>query len=459
MSSYIVHSIEAILYIIIIGMTAYLFCLSIYSIFLSLFGFAKFKKDYPDSKPEARFLILIAAHNEEVVIGATLENLKKIQYDRDLYKIVVVNDNSTDRTGEICDQYGVAHVDTIEGEFQREGVGKPAGIQYALRKLGFEKVKADYDLIMILDADNFVDANILTELNSQWLAKDKPEAIQTYLDCKNSNSILSFGYCTSYWMMNRFFQLSKYRLGLPNSIGGTGFVVRSDFLINIGGFCFKSLTEDIELEIEIVKQQGRVLWNHNTRIYDEKPDNLKTSLKQRYRWSKGHWYVAFTNLFSLLKLTFTEFKWKYIDQLFYLFSMGRALQVLIILVNIFILTLLRAYNESSDGFSSSMLSNLFIVKFAIGTKLAGFMGLGNWMSVVTHMNLFALFSILYGMFILPIYATWMDKGIILNPFKLFFSSLYFGISFVFVQFLAFFRWKKQNTWVVTPHNKVQEEHK
>lgn len=63
------------------------------------------------------------------------------------------------------------------------------------------------------------------------------------------------------------------------------------------------------------------------------------------------------------------------------------------------------------------------------------------------------------MLILPIYGAWMDKGIFLNPFKVLFSGLYFGLSFIIVQFLAIFSWSKQHKWVVTPHNKTKEEHK
>lgn len=454
-----VNTILYILYILLFFMTFYMFALSSYNIFLSFFGFVKNKKDYPNCPPEARFLILVAAHNEENVIGSTLNNLKHIRYDKKFFDILVVNDNSTDRTGIICDSYEVKHIDTIKGEFEREGVGKPAGIQYALRKLGFENVKKRYDLIMILDADNFVDNNILTEINSQWVSKGKPEAIQTYLDCKNSTSLLSFGYCISYWMMNRFFQLSKYRLGLPNSIGGTGFVVCSNFLINNGGFNFKSLTEDIELEIEIVRKGGRVLWNHNVRVYDEKPDNLRVSLKQRYRWSKGHWYVAFTNFFSLLKLIFTERKWKYVDQFLYLFSMGRVLQVFIIFMNIFLLNFIK--DESTpviDNINSIM--DIITMKDATFTNsvIMWFVSI-DWISLITNLNIVTLISIVYGMLILPIYGAWMDKGIFLNPFKVLFSGLYFGLSFMIVQFLAIFSWSKQHKWVVTPHNKTKEEHK
>ncbi|MEX9482658.1 hypothetical protein AB7Y52_24395, partial [Escherichia coli] len=69
MNDYIIDIVEYVLYVLVTAMTWYLFALSSYSIFLSVFGFAKNKKDYPDCPPEARFLILVAAHNEEAVIG------------------------------------------------------------------------------------------------------------------------------------------------------------------------------------------------------------------------------------------------------------------------------------------------------------------------------------------------------------------------------------------------------
>ncbi len=218
-----------------------------------------------------------------------------------MYDIYVVNDNSTDRTGAICEEKGMKYVNTSEQLFPREGVGKPAGLQYALRHLGFDKLTEKYDCLMILDADNHVDSNVLQELNSQYIAKDKPEAIQIYLDSKNSATNLSLGYAMSYYLTNRFFQLAKYRLGLPNAIGGTGFIVKMEYLMKHGGFRFDSLTEDLELEMEIVKDNGRVLWNHFVRVYDEKPDNFKISIKQRTRWSQGHWYVAFTNFKPMVK--------------------------------------------------------------------------------------------------------------------------------------------------------------
>ena len=418
-------------------MSMYMLIQNVYAIIISFWGYGEVKRDYDIIEDKTRFLILVAAHNEEDVIADTISNLRKIDYDKNLYDIYVVNDNSTDSTGEICKKINIPHVNTIEGKFEREGVGKPAGLQYALRELGFEKLAEKYDLLMILDADNYVDSNILKDLNSQWQQKGKPEAIQTYLDSKNTTSILATGYACAYWMTNRFFQLAKYRLGLPNAIGGTGFAVRMDWLFNHGGFSYKSLTEDLEMEIEIVKSGGRILWNHHAKIYDEKPDSLKVSLRQRTRWAQGHWYVAFTNFKILLKYFFKEFKFKYIDQLLYLFGMGKGVQLLLMGISLLILSVY--YIAYNSGFN--MIISAFGVYF---TQL---------FIPTTIINAVLLF---YSLFITLAYALKVE-GREKNIFKAMLSILYIGTTYMYTQMIGLLKWKQQGVWVKTPHKHTKKE--
>ena len=418
-------------------MSMYMLIQNVYAIIISFWGYGEVKRDYDIIEDKTRFLILVAAHNEEDVIADTISNLRKIDYDKNLYDIYVVNDNSTDSTGEICKKINIPHVNTIEGKFEREGVGKPAGLQYALRELGFEKLAEKYDLLMILDADNYVDSNILKDVNSQWQQKGKPEAIQTYLDSKNTTSILATGYACAYWMTNRFFQLAKYRLGLPNAIGGTGFAVRMDWLFNHGGFSYKSLTEDLEMEIEIVKSGGRILWNHHAKIYDEKPDSLKVSLRQRTRWAQGHWYVAFTNFKILLKYFFKEFKFKYIDQLLYLFGMGKGVQLLLMGISLLILSVY--YIAYNSGFN--MIISAFGVYF---TQL---------FIPTTIINAVLLF---YSLFITLAYALKVE-GREKNIFKAMLSILYIGTTYMYTQMIGLLKWKQQGVWVKTPHKHTKKE--
>lgn len=410
---------------------------TLYYVFLTFFGFGAAKRDYELIEDQTRFLILVAAHNEEKVIGSTIDNLRKIRYRKDLYDIYVVNDNSTDRTGEICAEKGMKYISTDEKLFPREGVGKPAGLQYALRFLGFERLKEKYDCLMILDADNHVDFDILSELNSQFIAKGRPEAIQTYLDSKNSGNNLSLGYAMSYYITNRFFQLAKYRLGLPNAIGGTGFIVRMDYLMKHGGFRFHSLTEDLELEMEIVKDNGRVLWNHFVRVYDEKPENFKVSIKQRTRWSQGHWYVAFTNLKPMLKKLLTEKeKLKILDQLIYLFGMARAVQMTIVVIGILVAVGYGLGTQNSELLSTAGERFIFLIFGASAISLVLF---------------------IYQLLICMYYAIRIDTNHKFKFIRMSLSVFYYAYTFIYAQVIGLIKWKQQHTWVKTEHNKTARE--
>ncbi|WP_052127664.1 glycosyltransferase family 2 protein [Lentilactobacillus curieae] len=218
------------------------YILIFYYMFLSIIGYGKVKRDYEMHDPKLKFLIMVPAHNEEAVISETIKHLRTIDYPSELYNVVVVSDQSTDSTTAMCIDMDVDVVDTAEGKHERFGVGKPAGLQYALEDYDYHQ----YDYVMVLDADNFVDPNVFQELNSQLIEK-KIDAVQVYLDSKNTDKFQPLGYAASYWTMNRAFQLAKYRLHLPNSIGGTGFVVSTEWLDNNNGFKSHSLTEDLEM--------------------------------------------------------------------------------------------------------------------------------------------------------------------------------------------------------------------
>ena len=59
------------------------------------------------------------------------------------------------------------------------------------------------------------------------------------------------------------------------------------------------------MQVDATIEGRRILWNHHTRVYDEKPTSMKASIKQKIRWGQGHWFVALTNTKRLFKAFFT----------------------------------------------------------------------------------------------------------------------------------------------------------
>ena len=270
----------------------------VYQIVIGFFGFKKAKKDYKDHDPESRFLVLVPAHNEEKVIGDIIQNLNDMDYPKELYDFYIIADNCTDNTAEVARNLGAKVIETRK-ESEDAPTGKPIALKKALQAVGDYQDR--YDLMMIFDADNLMDTNMFREVNSQYLDKGKPDFIQCYLGAKNKKGVVAWFYYTGYTLTNRFFDLAKYRLGLNCAIGGTGFAMTTSYLYKRGGWTTMSLTEDFEIQVEATLEGRRILWNHHTRVYDEKPTSLLASIRQKIRWGQGHWYVALHNTGKLFR--------------------------------------------------------------------------------------------------------------------------------------------------------------
>jgi cellulose synthase/poly-beta-1,6-N-acetylglucosamine synthase-like glycosyltransferase len=294
-----------------------LLCFWGYWAFISLFGFGT-AKPIKDRLPEKRFLLIIPAHNEAQVIGNLVENLNNLDYPNDLYDVLVVADNCNDSTAHISRSNGAIVLEHFSPP--SEPKGKPYAIKYALDTYG-SSLTVDYDAVAVFDADNLVSMNYLKQMNNHLLNGDT--LIQCYLDSKNANdNWVTMSYATSYYYMNRSWQLAKSRLGLGNAIGGTGFCVSSELLQRIG-WTARSLTEDLEFTMQCLLEGIPARWAHHTRVYDEKPLSFKASVVQRLRWARGHWDVCFRYVGPLFWKFIRHVDVKSLDGAMYLLNPGK----------------------------------------------------------------------------------------------------------------------------------------
>jgi len=247
---------------------------------ISIFGWFKRREESADGYPPVnRFAIVVAAHNEEKVIGSIVRNLKSLDYPADMYDVFVIADNCSDNTAEIARKNGAVVLE----RFDRNKKGKGFALEWAFEKI--LNMERKYDAVSVFDADNLVSANFLSEMNKHLCKGHK--VIQGYLDSKNPmDSLISASYAITYWLNNRLFQLPRYYLGLSCAIGGTGFVVAADVLKEIG-WGATSLTEDLEFTLKLVLRGMKVYWSHEVTVYDEKPISLAQSWRQRKRWMQG----------------------------------------------------------------------------------------------------------------------------------------------------------------------------
>ena len=299
-----------------IAMQALTGLIGAYQVVLSVFGLIH-RKQKLIFKPEKRFAILVAAHDEEQVIGPLLENLKRLDYPKNLYEVFVIADNCSDQTAVIARGHGVKAVER-HTEAER---GKGFAIRWMLDRL--KESNESYDAVVMFDADNLVGTNFLLVMN-EFLLKGK-KVIQGYLDIKNPyDSWVSISMAISYWYTNRMWQLARYNLGLSCALGGTGLCIDMPLLQRLG-WQATGLTEDVEFGARCVTLGIYPVWAHDAKVYDEKPIMLLASMRQRLRWMQGHFNCAQQYMLPLLSSSVAEGSLAKLDAAIYLFQPMRFL--------------------------------------------------------------------------------------------------------------------------------------
>lgn len=255
-----------------------LFLIGFYYFSIALFSLTVSNKERTiDTKHT--FALLVAAHNEEGVVGELVKNLKDLDYPKENFQVFVVADNCDDKTAQIAREMGA----TVFERFDKSKRGKGFAMEYAFERIF--AMEENFEYICVFDADNLVKKDFLVHMNNK--INEGYRAVQGYLDSKNpADSWLTFSYSLWYWLNNRLAQLSRSNLDLGCRLGGTGFAVEAE-LIKKYGWGATCLAEDTEFTLKLALNDIKVGWAHGAVVYDEKPRQLMTSMRQRKRWMQG----------------------------------------------------------------------------------------------------------------------------------------------------------------------------
>ncbi|WP_067932054.1 glycosyltransferase family 2 protein [Alicyclobacillus kakegawensis] len=290
--------------------------IGVYQILTSLFGVWHRKRPIT-FHPQKRFAVIIPAHNEERVIGPLVDSLMDQDYPRRLVDIHVIADHCTDHTREVAERHGaLVHV-----RHHEENRGKGYAIEWMLERLWEGPVQ--YDAVVMVDADNLVARDFLRRMNQRLCEGHK--VIQGYLGVKNPfDTWVSVSMAISYWFSNRMWQNARQNLGLSCSLGGTGLCIDVGLLREMG-WGATGLTEDLEFGVRCVERGILPIWDHDAKVYDEKPTTILASARQRLRWMQGHFHCARQHMWPLIKAGIRERNFAKIDAGIYLFQPMRFL--------------------------------------------------------------------------------------------------------------------------------------
>ena len=242
-----------------------------------------------------RVTVLVAAHNEEAVIGDCLENLMGVDYPADRMVVMPMNDRSTDGTRAIIDALVQKYPGRIQ-PFHRTG-GKPG--KAAALKDATELV--DTEFIIVFDADYLPSRGLIRRLMAPFvdpevgavMGRVVPNNVGANLLTRLLDLERSGGYQVD--------QQARMNLGLVPQYGGTVGGIRIKALMAVGGWHDDVLAEDTDLTYRLLLGGWQTVYHNRAECYEEVPQSWAVRVRQIKRWAKGHNQAMVRHSLALLR--------------------------------------------------------------------------------------------------------------------------------------------------------------
>jgi 1,2-diacylglycerol 3-beta-glucosyltransferase len=238
------------------------------------------KRPKPDtSNYLPKVSVVVAAHNEAIVIEETIRNLARLDYPN--FELLVVDDRSTDATPEILKRLA-AELGPVYRYHLRSGddvPGKPAVLNQAL-------TLTDGEVICVFDADAYVEPDFLRNI-VPFLADENVGAVQARKVVANSGENW-LTRCQNYeYSLDSHFQYGRDSVRGAVELRGNGQLVKREALEEVNGWNNHTLTDDLDLSTRLHIEGWDIRFAHKVPVYEEGITVFSSLLKQRRRWTEG----------------------------------------------------------------------------------------------------------------------------------------------------------------------------
>lgn len=277
----VIHIIEITLWCIIACSVAYVVFFAIISLFYN-------KEDRIANHAAAlknkmtNFLILYPAYKEDRVIINAVEQFLLQEYPTSHYTVAVISDHMQPETNDILRKMPIT---LLTPTFEKSSKAK--AMQYAINE-----IQGEFDNVVILDADNVVRPDFLSQLDVLCTIYD---AIQCHRCAKNANNDVAVLDGASEEINNTIFRKAHNRLGLSSALIGSGMCFKYE-LFKENVFQLSTAGEDREMEALLLRQEVFIKYAPEIHVFDEKVSSQDNFQRQRMRWMTAQIQSLFSNL-------------------------------------------------------------------------------------------------------------------------------------------------------------------
>lgn len=243
-----------------------------YILFFGIAGLFPLPPYRYSTEKKLKFAVLIPGYKEDAVIVDVAQDALNQDYPSENYDVVVVADSFQPAT---LKQLRGLPVKLIEVSFEKSTKSK--ALNKAMDQLG-----DDYDVAIVLDADNLMKPDFITKVNAVMASGIK--AVQGHRMAKNTNTNFAVLDAVSEEINNHIFRKGHRVIGLSSAIIGSGMAFHYKFFKTlmkeikaIGGF-------DKEIELRMLSNGDVIEYLHHAHVLDEKVQKAEVFHKQRRRW-------------------------------------------------------------------------------------------------------------------------------------------------------------------------------
>lgn len=224
--------------------------------------------------------LLVAAKNEEAVISNLVTMLFAIDYPQDKYEVLIVDDNSSDKTGIILDQLATEYESLKVIHRDKKATGGKSGALNQVLSL------TKGDIIAVFDADAVVSKDLLAKVVPMF-EQENIGAVQVRKSINN--------YDDNFWTqgqavemaLDSYFQRQRIACGGIGELRGNGQFVRRTALDSCGGWNEETITDDLDLTIRLHLAQWDIGLLEFPPVEEEGVTKAIALWHQRNRWGEG----------------------------------------------------------------------------------------------------------------------------------------------------------------------------
>lgn len=283
------HFLEILLYSYFLLSTLYVFIFAVCALFYKP---AKISSNQPFRK----IAVLIPGYKEDKVIVDVARQSCQQNYPSSYYDIIVIADSFQPDT---LENLALLPVKVVEVSF--EVSTKTKALNTAMNQLSTE-----YDIAVILDADNIMEPDFLNKINEAFGTGAK--ILQAHRIAKNTNTPIAILDAVSEEMNNTIYRKGHRAAGLSSALIGSGmafdytlFKERIAEIQAVGGF-------DKELELTLLRDGYTIEYLDDAIVADEKVHKTEVFQNQRRRWLSAQFVYAGRFIIPGVKLLVTKGK-------------------------------------------------------------------------------------------------------------------------------------------------------